>query len=287
MQRMAGTRNRVRLGSLLAVTLWCLTAAHGLRADQPPAVKTIQTEGGVRFAVLGDKPAKPAPTLIVLAGGAEETLASAYFLQSGVPLGKQGYLCVSIDLPCHGQEVMAGEGAGIAGWRQRLEADKPLMSDLGRRGKAMLDYLVANGYTDVEKIAATGTSRGGFSALHLAAQDPRIRCVAAMAPVTDLFVVTEFKGMQHPERAAALSVSNLANELANRNVWLVIGDRDERVGTDNMIAFGRKLSAVAIEKKFNTSIELHVLAEPQGHTTPKGAAQQSAAWIAEQLKTGG
>ncbi|MDB5340144.1 MAG: esterase [Planctomycetaceae bacterium] len=288
MRRIAAMRHRIRLGSLLAVTLWSLMGGSGLHADQPPTVKTIQTEGGVRFAVLGDKPAKPAPTLIVLAGAAEETLASAYFLQSGVPLGKQGYLCVSIDLPCHGQDVMAGEGGGIAGWRKRLEADKPLMSDLGRRGKAMLDYLVANGYTDVEKIAATGTSRGGFSALHLAAQDPRIRCVAAMAPVTDLFVVTEFKGMMHPERAAALSVSNLANELANRNVWLVIGDRDERVGTDNMIAFGRKLSAVAIEKKFNSSsIEIHVLAEPQGHTTPKGAAQQSATWIAEQLKTGG
>ena len=273
--------------SMFIVVLGSVLAETELRgADAIPPVKVLQTEGGVRFAVLGDKPTRPAPTLIVLSGAAEETLGSAYFLQGGVPLLKQGYLCVSLDLPCHGQDQPAGQPGGIAGWRHRLEMGQDLMADLNRRSTAMLDYLVANGYTDVAKIAITGTSRGGFSALHVAAHDSRIRCVAAMAPVTDLLVVTEFKGMTHPERAEALSVSNLANELASRNVWLVIGDRDLRVGTDNMIALARKLSAVAIEKKFDSSIELHVLSEPQGHTTPKGAADQSAAWIATQLKTG-
>ncbi len=278
---------RLQFGCLLLVTLWNAMSVSELPAADPlPKVTVLETAGKVRFAVLGDKPAEPAPTLIVLSGAGDETLTSAYFLQGGVPLLKQGYLCVSLDLPCHGQDVLAGEPAGISGWRHRLEAGQDLMADLNRRTKAMLDYLVENKYTNVEKIAVTGTSRGGFSALHVAAADPRIRCVAAMAPVTDLFVVTEFMGMKHPERAAALSVSNLANDLAARNVWLVIGDRDARVGTDNMIAFGRKLSAVAIEKKLNTSIEIHVLAEPQGHTTPKGAAEQSAAWIADLLKTG-
>lgn len=278
---------RLQFGCLLVVTLCNAMSVSELRAADPlPKVTVLETADKVRFAVLGDKPAEPAPTLIVLSGGGDETLTSAYFLQGGVPLLKQGYLCVSLDLPCHGQDIKAGEPAGIAGWRHRLEAGQDLMADLNRRTKAMLDYLVENKYTNVDKIAVTGTSRGGFSALHVAASDPRIRCVAAMAPVTDLFVVTEFMGMKHPERAAALSVSNLANDLAARNVWLVIGDRDARVGTDNMIAFGRKLSAVAIEKKLNTSIEIHVLAEPQGHTTPKGAAEQSAAWIAELLKTG-
>ena len=277
---------RVQFACLLFV-VWNALAVTGLHAADPlPAVKVIMAEG-VRFAVLGEKPAKPAPTLIVLSGACDETLTSAYFLQGGVPLLKQGYLCVSLDLPCHGQDQMSGEPAGIAGWRHRLEAGQDLMADLNQRTTKMLDYLVANGYTDVEKIAVTGTSRGGFSALHVSAHDKRIQCVAAMAPVTDLFVVTEFKGMTHPERAAAMSVSNLAGELANRHVWLVMGDRDERVGTDNMIAFGRKLSAVAIEKKFNTSIEMHIISEPQGHTTPKGAAENSAAWIAAQLKTGG
>ncbi len=277
---------RVAFVCLLWVVWNFFPESELLAADALPPVKVIQADG-VRFAVLGDKPAKPAPTLIVLAGAGDETLASPYFLQGGVPLLKQGYLCVSLDLPCHGQDQKSGEPAGIAGWRHRLEAGQDLMADLNQRTTKMLDYLVVNGYTDVEKIAVTGTSRGGFSALHVSAHDKRIKCVAAMAPVTDLLVVTEFKGMMHPERAVAASVSSLAGELANRHIWLVMGDRDERVGTDNMIAFGRKLSAVAIEKKFTTSIEIHILSEPQGHMTPKGAAENSAVWIATQLKTGG
>ena len=299
MSRSSALRHSGLVGCLLLLAGWDLLGANSVRADETriaearteearpeesKTVRTVTTESGVRFAILGEKPAKPAPTLIVLSGAAEETLSSAYFLQSGVLLSRQGYVCVSLDLPCHGQDRGKDQPEGIAGWRHRLDANQDLMSDFCRRGTEMLNFLVAKGYTDPEQVAVTGTSRGGFSALHLAAHEPRIRCVAAMAPVTDLFVLTEFKGMTHPERAAVLSVSNLVNDLASRHIWLVIGDRDERVGTDNTIAFGRKLTAVAVEKKFNTNIELHVLAEPQGHTTPKGAAEQSAAWIAKQLQ---
>lgn len=84
-------------------------------------------------------------------------------------------MCRSI---CHvtDKDQKSGEPAGIAGWRHRLEAGQDLMADLNQRTTKMLDYLVANGFTDVEKIAVTGTSRGGFSALHVSAHDKRIKC---------------------------------------------------------------------------------------------------------------
>lgn len=269
---------------LVAAAACCLIFQTELRADPAPKIQILQTEKGVRFGVLGDKPAQPAPTLIVLASSPEETLPSPYFLQSGVALMKQGYLCVSIDLPCHGQDTKPGEAAGIAGWRQRLDAGQGLMADFVQRSAAMLDYLIANQYTDPNQIAACGTSRGGFSALHLTSFEKRIKCVVAMAPVTDLLVVSEFKGMAHPERAAALSIINRAEQLADRSVWIVIGDRDHRVGTNECIAFARKLQAIAEEKKYPSTIDLHVPTEPQGHTTPRGAAEQSALWIAQQLQ---
>lgn len=271
---------------------WCLAIALLATCNdcsrlwaEPPKVQILQTEGGVRFGVLGPKPDKPAPTLIVLASSPEETLGSEYFLQCGVMLAKQGYLCVSLDLPCHGQDGATGEPAGIAGWRHRLGAGKDLMGDFNRRGKAMIDHLVANGFTDDKKIAACGTSRGGFAALHLAAHDPRVRCVAAIAPATDLLLITEFKGMTHPERAMALSVINLADALCDRGVWVVIGDRDHRVSTDSAIAFARKLSTTAEAKNVPGKVDLLVRAEPRGHTTPPGSAELAAAWVAEQLQT--
>ncbi len=271
----------------------CLIALTGdiglnqaLQAQSPAKVQILTTDGGVRFGVLGAKPSQPAPTLIVLASSPEATLGSDYFLQCGLMLSKQGYLCVSLDLPCHGQDQVAGEPAEIAGWRHRLEAGQDLLGDFHRRSKAMLDYLIANGYTDPDRIAACGTSRGGFSALHLATQDKRIRCVAAIAPATDLLVITEFKGMTHPERAAALSIINHAEPLVGRGVWIVIGDRDERVSTDQAIAFARRLSALAVDKKIPSQVELLVRSEPRGHTTPPGSAELAAVWIAEQLKAG-
>lgn len=275
----------VRLCLMFAVLSNVLDTATSY-GQAPAKIEFIKTEGGVRFGLLGAKPAQPAPTLIVLAGSPETTLGSDYFLQCGVMLSKQGYLCVSLDLPCHGQDQLPGEPAEIAGWRHRLDAGQDLMGDFQRRSKAMLDHLIANGFTDPDKIAACGTSRGGFSALHLAAQDKRIKCVAAIAPATDLLVVNEFKGMTHPERAAAVSAINQAEALAGRGVWIVIGDRDERVSTDHAIALARRLSAVAVEKKVPSRVELLVRSEPRGHTTPPGSAELAATWIHQQLQTG-
>lgn len=285
MKRFAGPARPIRLCLLLALLLWGLGGAGEIWAADPPrTVRFIETEGGVRFGLLGEKSDQPAPTLIILASSPEETLGSDYFLQAGVLLAKQGYLCVSLDLPCHGRDRISGEPEGIAGWRHRLDADQDLLADFKRRGQAMLSYLIDHGYTDATRVAVSGTSRGGFSALHLAAHDSRIRCVAAMAPVTELSALTEFQGMTHPERAATLSAVNLADKLAERGVWVVIGDRDARVGTDHAITFARRLTSIAVEKKLTASIELHVLSEPKGHTTPQGAAELSAAWIARQLQ---
>lgn len=271
---------------LVAISIPMLAAGFASgedRSEAKLAVQILKTDDGVRFGILGNKPAQPAPTLIVLASTPEDTLGNDYFLQAGVGLSKQGYLCVSLDLPCHGQERVPGEPDGLTGWRHRLEKGQDFVGDLQRRTRAMLDYLIANQFTDPNRIAACGTSRGGFSALHVAAADLRIRCVAAMAPVTDLMVLEEFKTLSSPGTAAALSIEKHAERLVDRGVWIVIGDRDARVGTDHAIAFARRLSALAVERKIPSHVELLVRAEPRGHTTPPGAAEQAAAWIAEQL----
>ena len=41
-----------------------------------PKAKALQTQSGVRFAVLGDKPPAPAPTLFIFATSADESLAA-------------------------------------------------------------------------------------------------------------------------------------------------------------------------------------------------------------------
>jgi len=249
------------------------------------SIHDLRTTCGVRFGLLGPLPARPSPLFLVLASSIEETLGNSYFLQGGNRLAQQGYLCASLDLPCHGQDCRADEPEGLRGWSYRLDHEENLFAEFTKRATSVLDHLVAAECIDPHRIAVCGTSRGGFAALHLMAADPRPKCAALMCPATELTAIEEFQSMQHSDRAAALSLKHLADKLAGRAVWIVIGDQDDRVGTDHVIAFARELSATARAKGVSSKVELHVLPEPRGHTTPAGAATHCAEWIARELGT--
>jgi dienelactone hydrolase len=246
-------------------------------------VQSLQTPAGVRFALRGEKPAAPAPTLFVFATAAEPTLAAAEYNQVGRLLAGDGWLCVALDVPCHGQDVKDGEKPGdLAGWRKRLERGEELLAPFAARASAVLDHLVKQGYADPARVAACGTSRGGFAALHFAAAEPRVRSVAAFAPVTDLLLLREFAGTTRPEAARALALDRHADKLAGRGVWLCIGNHDERVGTDAAIAFTRRAVQAAVKKGLPPPVELHVTATP-GHTIHATAHDEAAAWFRRQI----
>jgi dienelactone hydrolase len=244
-----------------------------------PQAAILTTPSGVRYGIWPAKPALPAPTLFIFASSIEETLNTVYFRQAGNLLAAKGYLCVSVDLPCHGREVRPGEAAGLVGWRRRCEAGENFVEDAVTRFRAVLDALIANGLTDANKVAACGTSRGGFMAMHFAARDPRVHCVAAFAPCTDLTILREFQGMEKRDLVDSLSMQNTAKRLAGHRLWLITGDRDERVGTDLTIAFARQVTAESLSAKLPALVDLHVLSEPRGHSVPAGVADEAAEWI--------
>ncbi len=152
------------------------------------------------------------------------------------------------------------------------------ISDLNDDISEVLDYLIEHNYTDPVKISACGTSRGGFIALHYAASDPRVKSVAAFAPVTDLSALREFNGVEQKPSVKALALKNQAKNLADRLVWLTIGDRDKRVGTDSAITFAQTVWKASKSNK-QPGLQLHIQPEPKGHTTPAGAPEQAARWI--------
>lgn len=267
----------------LIVMLIAPLAVMAESASQPELL-IAETPSGVRYGLWGKASPQPAPLLIILSATIEESLGRAYYRQCGNALaGDHGFLCVSIDLPAHGPQQRADERAGLEGWRDRADRGEDFVAANNARLRDVIEHLIATGQADPARIAACGTSRGGFMALQFTAFDSRVKCAAAFAPVTDLTALREFKGAEGNSLVASLALRNQAAALATRPVWIVIGDRDARVDTDAAIAFARAVTATALAQNANPQTELHVLPEPNGHTTPAGAPEAAAAWIVRHI----
>jgi dienelactone hydrolase len=250
-------------------------------APAAPTEQTIthkKTPGGVEFTLWGDMTKRGAPTLIILSGTADDTLLKPTFLQAGRFLGPQGYLCVSIDLPCHGSQARPGFSS-LAGWAKRAAAGEDFAEEFNKRMSEVLDYLIAEGLTDPQKVVACGTSRGGFLAIRFMAHDKRVKCAAGFAPVTDLRQLREFDVAKSVPAVDTMNLEAKTDALVGRPVFIVIGDRDERVSTDAAIRFCRALSAAAQKADVAGGVALHVLSQPKGHTTPDGGDLLAARWI--------
>jgi dienelactone hydrolase len=273
-------RSVTGLFGIAAILLTCLE--RPLFSQTREKIKILQTSGRSRFGLLGSQGEKPAPTLFILASSLEEALGNDDYAKVGKLLIKKGFVCVSLDLPCHGKDRQGSEPAGLGGWRARLEKGEGFVSPFNKKLSAVLDYLIDKNITDAKRVAVCGTSRGGFMALHAAAAEPRLRCVAAFAPVTDLLALREFAGMEKNAKTRDLDLRQHAGKLAGRSVWLCIGNNDQRVGTDQAIAFTRKVVASFLTKKLPPDVQLHVM-DTIGHSIHATAHEEAALWIAMRL----
>jgi dienelactone hydrolase len=243
----------------------------------------LRVKDGVPFVIWGDKPATPAPTLIMFASpAAAKSLDCEQFPKCGKLLATRGVLCVSVELPGHGG-LGPNDGGALEGWRAYANAGRDFVTEYYTKAKEVLDYLIAEKYTDLKRVAVCGISRGGFIALHFAAAEPRVRCAAAFAPVTDLAALAEFQGVERHPLIQSLSLANQAENLAGRPVWIAIGGQDERVGTGRAVAFGKAVTAAATRNKHKSRLRLEVHQDTVGHTTPKGSFEAAGLWIESQL----
>lgn len=275
----------IKLALLLTIVLIVSTvAAEG--AD-PPAMRILQTESGTRFGMFGEKPNSPAPTLFVFATSVDDMDEGAIYTETGRQLAKQGWLYVTLDPPCHGRDSKEGEPPTLSGWAHRVKNGEELMKPFVTRCRDVLDWLVAERYTDPDKVAAGGTSRGGFCALHFTAAEPRVKAVVCISPVTNPLALREFAGVK-PEQTARINAKALADELAGRPIWMSVGNDDKRVGTDHCISTCRRFVAASRQRKPDAVAPVELIIAPSnGHTAVDNAYMLAAEFVSKQIPPAG
>lgn len=280
-----GTRRHFTgIGQRNAALLWFAAVLNEVEAAAPAekAFKVERLPSGKRFGIWGEKPAKPAPTILLFAADLEQFAGQAVYSAIGRLLEKEGWLVVAIDSPCHGEDVKPGEAGQLSAWPLRLEKQDDLIAPFVVRVKELMDHLVKEGFSDETRLAVAGTSRGGFLALHVAANEPRFKAVAAFAPVTNLMALREFTGKEKLAAVEQVSAIHLAEKLAGRPVWMIIGNHDERVSSDDALAFIRAVAKAGAKTRKNPAVALPIeciLAESAGHGIPPDSHVPAAAFI--------
>jgi dienelactone hydrolase len=251
-----------------------------------PSMRLMQTPGGTQFGLFGEKPASPAPTLFIFATAIDDmgSEGARIYTTTGREVAQAGWLYVVIDPPCHGYDHKEGEPSGLNGWAYRIKAGQDLMGPFVKRCSEVLDFLIAERYSNPDRVAASGTSRGGFCALHFAAAEPRIRAVTTISPVTNPLALTEFAGVTR-EQVQRIHFDSIVDLLAGRPVWLSMGNYDGRVDTDECVTLGRKLVAASRRLKPELKIvpvEL-VVGPSQGHSAIDNAYSLAAQFLLKQI----
>lgn len=219
---------------------------------------------------------RPQPTLFVFAGSRADTLnASNPYNDVGRILQDSKWLIVTMDLPAHGTDARQGETDPLYAWRTRQEAGEEIVSIFTNKCKTVLDYLIANRYSNPRKVFVAGTSRGGFMAAHFAIADKRIRAVAAFAPVTTVLALSEYANSSFPVGVIPpMTLSNYATQLSGINLKMWSGPNDTRVGTQNALNLVSAVQSIYLYSNIEVRIQPAV-----DHTVPVSAHEEASDWL--------
>lgn len=214
--------------------------------EEPNVEEFTILRDGVPLAVRVQSPpperlARQPMLLVYLSADRASSMPDGRYGAPGKAFLEQGHRIVSFDLPAHGDRVDA-HGSGIAGLAALVAAGKKPFDLLVADGRAVIDECLRRGLAETGRIVAAGVSRGGYSALRLAAADERIVAVAAFAPPADWREITEFAAQKDRPEAAALALENFAPQLAGRRIYIAVGNHDSRVGTDVCTRFVAAIS---------------------------------------------
>lgn len=169
---------------------------------------------------------------------------------------RQGHRVASFDLPNHGQRVNE-YGRGIAGFRNALTAGENPFTLFIANAKNAIDYCIDQHLAEPQRIMICGTSRAGYLALRLLAEDGHIAACAAFAPVTDWRCLDEFAADKNRQDIKDLKLSRYTKNLSGKSIFIAIGNHDDRVGTASCCRFYLDLLEANKGNDENINFQIH------------------------------
>ncbi len=208
------------------------------------------------------------PAVFYFALSAEESLSLDPYNQPVKMLEEKRVRIFSATLPFHGPEWDNKEA--MKHWAENPNSLIPFINETH---KEILE-LIIKGVIDPGRMAAMGLSRGAFAAAHLAAKEPRIDTLLGFAPLISL------------DKEHALSLENIAATLIGKNVRFYIGNRDQRVGTDQCFSFIHHLADLSYHAGYR-SPPVELIISPsighKGHGTAPQIFQDGINWLTNKL----
>ena len=237
------------------------------------AFSVVTTKSGTQYGYYN--PGKNHPLALIFTTDIKESLTDKYTIL-GSSLAKVGFTIASIDVTCHGRDAENGVD-GLTCWRHRADKSKDniFLPFLNKEADTVTD-LIKNKAASGKFIVVIGVSRGGYLALLSAACDQRIKYVIALAPVTDLYHLDEFKGyFLNP----TYSLDQYYGVLSEKHIFMQINNNDDRVGTGQAVRFIKNVSHVG-----HKTVDLFAIITPHfGHSSPHQELAKN--WIINSIET--
>jgi pimeloyl-ACP methyl ester carboxylesterase len=257
----------LRTSALLTILIALLRTAA---AGSPPEVQILERTklpGGLvreRLRLPGFDPDEAVPAIAVHpASGGRQPVAICLHCFRGAKedqepwcrdLAGRGVFAVTIDAHLHGERSIAGifHGDNLAslGGEYSIWVHQTSIAGTVKDVPVILDALARRPDVDVSRVAVTGFSMGGSTAMVLAWREPRVRVVASIAGAVDFWWdVTKLRpgpeqearrasyGLRLRELVASIDPRTRIDRIPPKALFIASGGRDQYIDIESVRGF--------------------------------------------------
>ena len=213
-------------------------------------------------------------------------------------LAARGIFAIAIDAHLHGERAIAGvfhdDNIASLGEEYSIWVHQASIAHTAKDVPIILDALAARADVDTTRVAATGMSMGGSTAMVLAWREPRVRVVASLVGAVDFWWdVTKIPpgpgqdarkasyGPRLRELVASIDPRPRAAQIPPKAVCLINGGRDGYIDIESVRRFVADLTPLYQENQDR----LRFIPFPDaGHEVTEAMWNEAQEWIARHLE---